>query len=179
MSLEQKISADIATAMKAKDAPRLSTLRMLKAALMNKGVEKNRALDGAEELQVVSSLVKQRRDSIEQFTAGGRTDLAEKERSRDRDPRDLSAAGGERRGPRARRRRGDRRDRGAASAKDMGKVMKAVDGAAGGQDRRRQARERAGARPAVLTLVTEPVPCCGFLTSPESNISPGLTVYTF
>ena len=79
MSLEQKISADIATAMKAKDAPRLSTLRMLKAALMNKGVEKNRALEAPEELQVVSSLVKQRRDSIEQFTAGGRTDLAQKE----------------------------------------------------------------------------------------------------
>ena len=79
MSLEQKISADIAVAMKAKDAPRLSTLRMLKAALMNKGVEKNRALEGAEELQVVSSLVKQRRDSIEQFTAGGRADLAAKE----------------------------------------------------------------------------------------------------
>jgi uncharacterized protein YqeY len=79
MSLEQKISADIATAMKAKDAPRLSTLRMLKAALMNKGVEKNRALEAPEELQVVSSLVKQRRDSIEQFTAGGRTDLARKE----------------------------------------------------------------------------------------------------
>ena len=52
---------------------------MLKAALMNKGVEKNRALEEGEELQVVSSLVKQRRDSIEQFTAGGRTDLAEKE----------------------------------------------------------------------------------------------------
>src|SRR4249920_372954 len=79
MSLEQKISADIATAMKAKDAARLSALRMLKAALMNKGVEKNRVLDGAEELQVVSSLVKQRRDSIEQFNAGGRTDLAQKE----------------------------------------------------------------------------------------------------
>ena len=79
MALEQKVSADIAAAMKAKDAPRLSTLRMLKAALMNKGVEKNRTLEAPEELQVVSSLVKQRRDSIEQFTAGGRTDLAQKE----------------------------------------------------------------------------------------------------
>jgi uncharacterized protein len=79
MSLEQTISADIATAMKARDAARLSTLRMLKAALMNKSVEKNRALEANEELQVVSSLVKQRRDSIEQFTAGGRTDLALKE----------------------------------------------------------------------------------------------------
>ena len=79
MSLEQTLTADIAAAMKAKDAPRLSALRMLKAALMNKSVEKNRALEAAEELQVVASLVKQRRDSIEQFTAGGRTDLADKE----------------------------------------------------------------------------------------------------
>jgi len=81
MSLEKKITDDIGTAMKAKDASRLSTLRMLKAALMNKGIEKNRVLEPAEELQVVSALVKQRRDSIEQFTSGGRTDLADKERS--------------------------------------------------------------------------------------------------
>jgi uncharacterized protein YqeY len=81
MSLEKTITDDIAVAMKAKNAERLSTLRMLKAALMNKGVEKNRALDPGEELQVVSTLVKQRRDSIEQFTAGGREDLAAKERA--------------------------------------------------------------------------------------------------
>ena len=81
MALEQKITGDIAVAMKSKDPLRLSTLRMLKAALMNKGVEKNRGLDAAEELQVISTLVKQRRDAIEQFTAGGRTDLAEKERA--------------------------------------------------------------------------------------------------
>ena len=81
MSLEQNLVTEIAAAMKAKDAARLSTLRMLKAALMNKSVEKNRTLEAAEELQVVSSLVKQRRDSIEQFTAGGRQDLADKERA--------------------------------------------------------------------------------------------------
>jgi uncharacterized protein YqeY len=81
MSLEQKITADIAAAMKTRSAERLSTLRMLKAALMNKSVEKNRALEPAEELQVVSSLVKQRRDSIEQFAAGGREDLAARERA--------------------------------------------------------------------------------------------------
>ena len=81
MTLEQQLTADIAVAMKSKDAARLSALRMLKAALMNKGVEKNRALEAGEELQVVSTLVKQRRDSIEQFTKGGRTDLAEKERA--------------------------------------------------------------------------------------------------
>ena len=79
MSLEQQLTTEIAAAMKAKDVPRLSALRMLKAALMNKGVEKNRALEPGEELQVVSTLVKQRRDSIDQFTAGGRQDLADKE----------------------------------------------------------------------------------------------------
>ena len=81
MSLEQKLTTEIAAAMKSKDATRLSTLRMLKAALMNKSVEKNRALESSEELQVVSSLVKQRRDSIEQFMAGGRQDLADKEQA--------------------------------------------------------------------------------------------------
>ena len=81
MSLEKKITDDIAAAMKARSVEKLSTLRMLKAALMNKSVEKNRALEAAEELQVVSTLVKQRRDAIEQFTAGGREDLAAKERA--------------------------------------------------------------------------------------------------
>jgi uncharacterized protein YqeY len=81
MSLEQRLTTEIAAAMKAKDATRLSTLRMLKAALMNKGVEKHRGLEPAEELQVVASLVKQRRDAIDQFSAGGRQDLADKERA--------------------------------------------------------------------------------------------------
>ena len=72
MSLNEKIGGDITAAMKAKDAPRLSALRMLKAAIMNKGVEKGRDLDDAEVLQVVASLVKQRRDSIEQFAKAGR-----------------------------------------------------------------------------------------------------------
>ncbi|HEY6360612.1 MAG TPA: GatB/YqeY domain-containing protein [Vicinamibacterales bacterium] len=79
MSLNQQVARDIAAAMKAKDQARLSALRMLKAAMMNKGVEKGRDLDDAEVLQVVSSLVKQRRDSIEQFSKAGRTDLVEKE----------------------------------------------------------------------------------------------------
>ena len=79
MSLNEKIAADIASAMKAKDAARLSALRMLKAAVMNKGVEKGRDLDDAEVQQVISSLVKQRRDSIEQFSKAGRTDLVDKE----------------------------------------------------------------------------------------------------
>ena len=65
--------------MKAKDAARLVPLRMLKAALMNREVERGRALDENESRQVVSALVKQRRDSIEQFLKGGRKDLADKE----------------------------------------------------------------------------------------------------
>ena len=81
MSLEQSLTADIVTAMKAKDANRLTALRMLKTALTNKSIEKGRALEGAEELQVVSMLVKQRRDAIEQFTKGGRQDLADKEQA--------------------------------------------------------------------------------------------------
>src|SRR5262249_57793996 len=77
--LRDKVNADMTAAMKAKDAARLSALRMLKAAIMNKGVEKGHDLDDAEVLQVVSSLVKQRRDSIEQFAKAGRTDLVDKE----------------------------------------------------------------------------------------------------
>src|SRR5918993_4485355 len=81
MSLEQSLGADIVTAMKAKDQNKLTALRMLKTALTNKSIEKGRALEAAEELQVVSTLVKQRRDSIEQFTKGGRKDLADKEQA--------------------------------------------------------------------------------------------------
>jgi uncharacterized protein YqeY len=79
MALSETLSGDIALAMKAKDANRLTALRMLKTALTNKGVEKGRALDDAEELQVVGALVKQRRDSIEQFEKAGRMDLVAKE----------------------------------------------------------------------------------------------------
>jgi uncharacterized protein YqeY len=79
MPLIDEVSAAIADAMRKQDAARLSALRMLKAALMNREVEKARALDDAESRQVVSALVKQRRDSIEQFTSGNRPDLAAKE----------------------------------------------------------------------------------------------------
>src|SRR5688500_14950959 len=80
MTLNEQVAAGRTAAMKAKDAARLSALRMLKAAIMNKGmVEKGRELNDAEVLQVVASLVKQRRDSIEQFAKAGRTDLVEKE----------------------------------------------------------------------------------------------------
>src|SRR5687768_13564203 len=81
MALVEDVNRAITEAMKAKDAPRLSALRMLKAAFMNREVERGRALDENEARQVVSTLVKQRRDSIEQFTKGGRKDLADKEQA--------------------------------------------------------------------------------------------------
>ena len=79
MGLPEDVNAAITAAMKARDQVRLDPLRMLKAALTNKQIEKGRNLDEAEALQVVASLVKQRRESIEQFLKGGRTDLVEKE----------------------------------------------------------------------------------------------------
>ncbi len=79
MTLMERIGQDITTAMKARDQARLSPLRMAKAALVNKEVEKGRALDEAEAEQVIASLIKQRRDSIEQFTKGDRADLVAKE----------------------------------------------------------------------------------------------------
>ena len=78
-TLVERISADIANAMRNRDQARLGALRMAKAALMNSEVQRGRALTEAEAQQVMASLIKQRRDSIEQFTAGGRQDLAEKE----------------------------------------------------------------------------------------------------
>ncbi len=79
MGLPEDINAAITAAMKARDQVRLDPLRMLKSALTNKQIEKGRDLDDAEALQVVASLVKQRRESIEQFLKGGRADLVEKE----------------------------------------------------------------------------------------------------
>jgi uncharacterized protein YqeY len=79
MAFIDTIGNDLTAAMRARDQVRLGTLRMAKAALMNREVERGRPLDEAESLQVMASLIKQRRDSIEQFTKGGRQDLAEKE----------------------------------------------------------------------------------------------------
>jgi uncharacterized protein YqeY len=79
MSLIEQLTKTIAEAMKARDQARLSPLRMLKAALVNREVERGRVLTGAEELQVVATLVKQRKESIDQFGKGGRQDLVEKE----------------------------------------------------------------------------------------------------
>ena len=81
MAFIDKISQDLTAAMRAKDQLRLDTLRMTKAALMNREVEKKRALDDAESQQVVVGMIKQRRDSVEQFRAGGRPELADKEQA--------------------------------------------------------------------------------------------------
>jgi uncharacterized protein YqeY len=125
MTLTEKVNAEISTAMKAKDARRLSALRMVKAAIMNKEVEKGRSLEDPEVLQVLGSLVKQRRDSIDQFAKAGRTDLVDKETAEIRvleeylppaaTAEDIEAAVS-----------AAITETGATSAKDMGKVMKAV-----------------------------------------------------
>ena len=124
-ALNDQVNAGITAAMKAKDQVRLSALRMLKAAIMNKGVEKGRDLEDAEVLQVIGALVKQRRDSIEQFAAAGRTDLVDKEKAEMTVldaflPPAASAAEVDAAVAAA------IAETGAATMKDMGKVMKAV-----------------------------------------------------
>jgi uncharacterized protein YqeY len=79
MTLAERIQNDLTQTMKAKDELRLSVLRMMKSAIKNKEIEKIRPLDDAESLQVLNTLVKQRRESVEMFAKGGRQDLAEKE----------------------------------------------------------------------------------------------------
>jgi len=125
MSLVEQVSTAITDAMRQKDAGRLSALRMLKAAFMNKSVEKGHDLDDAEAQQVVNSLVKQRRDSIEQFQKGGRDDLVAKETAEiavlesylppSADPAVIERAVMD-----------AIAETGASSPKDVGKVMKAA-----------------------------------------------------
>jgi uncharacterized protein YqeY len=79
MPLMERIQKDLVDAMRAKDELRLSVLRMVKSALKNKEIEKIRPLEDAEALQLLQTLVKQRRESVEMFAKGGRTELAEKE----------------------------------------------------------------------------------------------------
>lgn len=80
MTFQEKVQKEILEAMKAKQALKLDVLRGMKAAIKNKEIEKNHALTESEVLQVLTTLVKQRKDSIEQFTRGGREDLASRER---------------------------------------------------------------------------------------------------
>ena len=79
MGLSDQIQIDIITAMKARDEARLSTLRMVKTALKNREIEKMAPLDDKESQQVLGTLIKQRKDSVEQFTKGGRQEMADKE----------------------------------------------------------------------------------------------------
>ena len=125
MGLSDKVNADIAAAMKAKDPTRLSALRMMKAAIMNKSVEKGRALEDVEVIQVFATLVKQRRDSIDQFSKAGRTDLVDKETAEiaileqflppGATPEEIEVAVA-----------AAIAETGATSPRDIGKVMKAV-----------------------------------------------------
>ena len=125
MTLQEKIQSHMADAMRSKDTLRLSVLRMMKTAVKNKEIEKMKALEEPEVLSVLNSLVKQRRDSVEQFRSGGREELAQKEESEIRILEEyLPAAASD----------DDIRkaieaaihETGAASIKDMGKVMKAT-----------------------------------------------------
>jgi len=125
MALIDEINRDIGDAMKRRDQARLAPLRMLKTALVNREVEKGAELDGTEEQRVVAMLVKQRRDSIEQFRAGGREELAAREEAEIDvldaylppavDAATVDAAIAE-----------AVAETGAQSIKDMGPVMKAV-----------------------------------------------------
>ena len=133
MSLKQRVLADLTASMKAQDALRTSTLRMAKAALQNREIEKGGELDDEEMTKLLRSLVKQRRDSVEQYEKGGRQELADKEKaeieiietylpqaaSRDEIEAAITAAIAE---------------TGAASMKDMGKVMKASQAALAGKN---------------------------------------------
>lgn len=133
MSLKQQIVSDLTTSMKAQDAPRTSTLRMVKAALMNREIEKGGEVDDEEMAKLLRSLVKQRRDSVEQYEKGGRPELAAKEKteievieaylpkaaSREAIEAAVATAISE---------------TGASSMKEMGGVMKAVQAALSGKN---------------------------------------------
>ena len=133
MALIDDVQAAMADAMRKQAAARLSALRMLKAALVNREVEKGRALDETESRQVVTGLVKQRRDSIDQFTRGGRQDLADKEAAEiavlesylpaAADPAAVERAVAD-----------ALAETGASSPKDIGRVMKAVMSKLSGQN---------------------------------------------
>jgi uncharacterized protein YqeY len=133
MSLKEKIISNLTASMKAQDAARTSTLRMVKAALMNREIEKGGELDDEEMAKLLRSMVKQRKDSVEQYEKGARQDLADKEKaeigiieaylpqaaSREEIEAVVAAAISE---------------AGASSMKDMGKVMKAVQAALAGKN---------------------------------------------
>src|ERR1700727_3078142 len=81
MSISEKMCTDIITARKPHEEPRLTTLRMVKSALRSKEIDKREALTEAEQIAVLATLLKQRRESVESFTKGGRPELAAKEQA--------------------------------------------------------------------------------------------------
>ena len=133
MTLREQIISDMTASMKAQDAPRTSTLRMVKAAMMNRQIEKGAELDDEEMGKLLRSLVKQRRDSVEQYEKGGRQDLADKEKSEIQvieaylpqaaTSKEIEAAVA-----------AAIAESGASSMKDMGKVMKSVQAALAGKN---------------------------------------------
>src|SRR5947207_25721 len=123
MSLQEKIQSHITDAMRSKDPLRLSVLRMMKTAVKNKEIEKMKALEEGEVISVLNSLVKQRKDSVEQFRKGGREELAQKEEAEIKIIEEyLPAAASDEEIQRAVEEA--IQETGASSIKDMGKVMK-------------------------------------------------------
>ncbi|PYT08612.1 MAG: glutamyl-tRNA amidotransferase [Acidobacteria bacterium] len=125
MTLQEKFQSHLADAMRSKDQLRLSVLRMMKSAVKNKEVDKMKALEEGEVLAVLNTMVKQRKDSVEQFRKGGREELAQKEEAEIKIIEEyLPAAASEEDIRRAVEEAVQ--ETGAASMKDMGKVMKAT-----------------------------------------------------
>ena len=133
MSLKQQIISDLTASMKAQDSARTSTLRMVKAGVVNREIEKGGELDDDELAKLLRSMVKQRKDSVEQFEKGGRPELAAKEQAEIEViegylPQGASAEEIEQAVSAA------ITETGAASMKDMGKVMKAAQAALAGKN---------------------------------------------
>ena len=133
MSLSKQIVSDLTAAMKAQDANRTSTLRMVKAAMMNRQIEKGSELDDDDMQKLLRSLVKQRRDSIEQYEKAGRQELVDKETAEIKViETDLPQAASQEEIEAAVA--AAIAETGATSMKDMGKVMKAVQAALAGKN---------------------------------------------
>jgi uncharacterized protein len=125
MTLQEKIQSHLADAMRSKDVLRVSVLRMMKSAVKNREVDKMKALDESEVIGVLNTLVKQRKDSIEQFRNGGREELARKEEAEISIIEEYLPAAAT--GDEIERAVAEAiRETGATSMKDMGKVMKAT-----------------------------------------------------
>src|SRR6185295_6703164 len=137
MTLQETIQADIANAMRSKEALKLGVLRMMKTAVKNKEIEKMKPLEEPEVLAVFNSLVKQRKDSIEQFRKGGREELALKEEEEIKIIETYLPAGASEDDIRAAVEAAIQ-ETGATTMKDMGKVMKATQARLAGKTRCRR-----------------------------------------